>query len=315
MDARVAAIAPRGVIRIARMTPDWIAVDWGTSNLRVWAMGPDGPMAQVQSDDGMGRLARDGFEPALLALIGPWLGAGVVPVMACGMVGSRQGWHEAPYRTVPCTPMDTAFAVTVRTHDPRISLRIAPGLKQTTPADVMRGEETQIAGAMALGAADGVICLPGTHSKWVQISAGEVVSFQTCMTGELFALLSEHSVLRHGMQGDGFDLPGFDTALSDAISRPEKIAARLFSLRAEGLIGNLPAPVARARLSGLLIGIELAATRPYWLGQAVTLVGADAISGLYARALAAQGLTARLLPATDCTLAGLTQTMTPEVTR
>ncbi|MGL6210776.1 MAG: 2-dehydro-3-deoxygalactonokinase, partial [Paracoccaceae bacterium] len=153
------------------------------------------------------------------------------------------------------------------------------------------------------------------HSKWAQVSAGEVVSFQTYMTGELFALLSEQSVLRHGMAGDGFDDEAFDTALSDAVSRPEKIAARLFSLRAEGLVAGLTPQAARARLSGLLIGIELAAARPYWLGQAVTLIGATTISTLYARALATQGLTARLLPATDCTLAGLTQAMTLEATR
>jgi 2-dehydro-3-deoxygalactonokinase len=238
-----------------------------------------------------------------------------MPVMACGMVGSRQGWCEAPYRAVPCPPLDAAFAVSVAVDDPRISLRIAPGLKQMTPADVMRGEETQIAGALALGAADGVICLPGTHSKWVQISAGEVVSFQTLMTGELFALLSEQSVLRHGMTGDGFDETAFDAALSDALSRPDRIAARLFSLRAEGLISGLTPAAARGRLSGLLIGIELAATKPYWLGQDVTLIGAAAISALYARALNAQGLAARVLPATECTLAGLTQAMSMELTR
>ena len=117
------------------------------------------------------------------------------------------------------------------------------------------------------------------------------------------------------MQGDGLDEAAFDTALSDALSRPEKIAARLFSLRAEGLIGNLTSAQARGRLSGLLIGIELAATRAYWLGQAVTLIGAPVIAGLYARALASQGLRAHVLPATDCTLAGLTQAMTMETQR
>jgi len=297
------------------MTPDWIAVDWGTSNLRVWAMGAQGVLAQAQSDDGMGRLSPDRFEPALLALIDPWLGAGVTPVIACGMVGSRQGWHEAPYRAVPCRPLDAVRSDPVPVRDARLRLRIVPGLKQTTPADVMRGEETQIAGALVLGAADGVICLPGTHSKWAEVSAGEVVSFQTCMTGELFALLSDHSVLRHGMQGDGFDDAAFDTALSDALSRPERIAARLFALRAEGLLDGLPPAAARARLSGLLIGIELASARPYWLGQAVTLVGAEPISTLYARALAAQGVFARRLSATDCTLAGLAQSLSVETTR
>lgn len=297
------------------MKPDWIAVDWGTSNLRVWAMGPQGPLAEAQSDAGMGRLAREDFEPALLALIEPWLGPDAMPVMACGMVGSRQGWFEAPYRAVPCPPLAARATMPLPVRDARLRLRIVPGLKQAALPDVMRGEETQIAGALALGAADGVICLPGTHSKWADVSAGEVVSFQTFMTGELFALLSEQSVLRHGMQGAGFDDAAFDAALSDAVSRPEKIAARLFALRAEGLIADLAAPAARARLSGLLIGIELAAARPYWLGRAVTLVGATGISALYARALAAQGLTARSIPATDCTLAGLSQAMSLEATR
>lgn len=288
------------------MTPDWIAVDWGTSNLRVWAMGADGIRAQAASDDGMGRLTRDQFEPALLSLIAPWLGGALVPVIVCGMAGSRQGWFEAPYRTVPCTPLDRAGLVRVPVQDARIAVYIAPGLKQTKPADVMRGEETQIAGALALHPAfDGVMCLPGTHSKWAQISAGEVVSFQTFLTGEMFALLSEQSVLRHGMQGKGWDDSAFDAGLSDALSRPDRIGAQLFNLRAEGLIADLSAARARARLSGLLIGVELAAAKPYWLGQPVTLIGADVLCQSYARALRTQGVEARTLPATECTLAGL----------
>lgn len=286
--------------------PDWIAVDWGTSNLRVWAMSRDAILAEASSDDGMGRLQSSEFEAALLRLIAPWLGDCPTPVIACGMVGSRQGWHEAPYRTVPCTPVDPAGLVSVPTNDPRIQVRIAPGLKQLSPADVMRGEETQIAGALALSPNfDGILCLPGTHSKWAHVSAGEVVSFQTVMTGEFFALLSEQSVLRHGMQGGGWDDASFDQGLSDALSRPERIAARLFSLRAEGLIAGLDAAHARARLSGLLIGIELAASKPYWLGQSVSLIGAEKLSQAYARALATQGVTARILPGSACTLAGL----------
>ncbi|RYH94878.1 MAG: 2-dehydro-3-deoxygalactonokinase, partial [Acetobacteraceae bacterium] len=177
------------------LTPAWIAVDWGTSNLRAWAVSADGDvLAETSSEEGMGKLTRDGFEPALLRLIGPWLERRP-PIVACGMVGSRQGWCEAAYRTVPCTPLDRTALVTAPVQDPRLNVAIAPGLKQLAPADVMRGEETQIAGALRLMPGyDGVMCLPGTHSKWVHISAGEVVSFQTFMTGEMFALLSEQSV-------------------------------------------------------------------------------------------------------------------------
>lgn len=294
--------------------PDWIAVDWGTSNLRAYAMahtaqGQAVVLASAESGDGMAGLARSAFEPALLALVAPWLPAGrarAMPIIACGMVGSRQGWHEAPYRTVPCTPLDAGTMVRVPAHDPRIEVWIAPGLKQTSAADVMRGEETQIAGALALHPNfDGVICLPGTHSKWCRISAGEVVGFQTYLTGEMFALLSHHSVLRHGMQGDSWDDASFDDGLITGISQPGQMLAQLFRLRAEGLIAGLPAGAARARLSGLLIGSELAATTAWWQGQPILLIGTDHVAALYARALAQQGAQAQVLPAADCTIKGL----------
>ena len=283
---------------------NWIAVDWGTSNLRAWAMGADGPVAHGESPKGMGKLAPQEFEAALLELIEPWL-SGPTLVLACGMVGARQGWREATYRAVPCTPTDAHGLTRVTTTDPRLDVRIAPGLSQSRPADVMRGEETQLAGALALHPGfDGVFCLPGTHSKWAQVSAGEVTSFQTFMTGELFALLSTQSVLRHSM-AEGWDDAAFDEGLSEALSRPDRIAAKLFSLRAEGLLHALPGASARARLSGLLIGIELAGAKPYWLGQPVKLIGAETLSASYARALSPQGLKAETLDATACTLAGL----------
>jgi 2-dehydro-3-deoxygalactonokinase len=292
------------------MTVEWIAVDWGTTNLRAFAMQGATVVAQAVSDEGMARLDRDGFEPALLRLIAPWLTEGrVTDVVACGMVGSRQGWHEAPYRAVPCVPLDPATLVAAPTRDARIRVRLVPGLKQAQPADVMRGEETQIAGALSLlPGFDGVICLPGTHSKWVHLSAGEVVSFQTYMTGEMFALLSQASVLRHGMQGDGWDDAAFDAGVADALARPERIGAKLFGIRAEGLIAGLTAAAARARLSGLLIGMELAAARPYWLGQAVVIVGSEGISASYGRALKGLGVEARLVTGGDAVLAGLAVT-------
>lgn len=288
------------------MRADWIAVDWGTTHLRAFAMGPEGLRAEAMSEDGMGRLTPADFESALIRLIEPWLGPGVTPVLACGMVGSRQGWHEAPYRSVPCAPLELGQMVPVPVRDPRIRVEIAPGLKQMRPADVMRGEETQIAGALALYPGfDGAMCLPGTHSKWVQISAGEVVSFQTFLTGEMFAMFSTQSVLRHGMAGTGWDEAAFDAGVAEGMARPERLAASLFRLRAEGLIADLGADAARARLSGLLIGAELAASRAYWLGVRVVLVGSVTLTGLYARALAAQAVTAETLAAKDCTIAGL----------
>ncbi len=284
----------------------WIAVDWGTSHLRAWMMDARGRvLGHRDSADGMGGLDPEGFEPALRALIGDML---PLPVLACGMVGSRQGWAEAPYSAVPCVPPSATEAVQVPATD--LDVRILPGVKQDKPADVMRGEETQIAGFIALNPGfDGVVALPGTHTKWVQISAGEIVSFRTAMTGEMFALLSSQSVLRHSV-GDGWDEAAFEAGVGQMLSRPEALAASLFSLRAESLLDGLGGASARARLSGLLIGAELAAMRPYWLGQQVALVGAQALSNAYATALKAQGVPTLMAGAEEMTLAGLTAAYT-----
>lgn len=286
---------------------DWIAADWGTTHVRVWALDAAGRvLARAAGDRGMGRLTGADYEPALLDMVGGWLDARPVPVLVCGMAGSRQGWAEAPYAAVPCAPLAAGRTVRPSVADGRLQVHILPGLQQDSPADVMRGEETQIAGFLADHPGfDGVLCLPGTHSKWVRVSAGEVVSFQTAMTGELFALLSGQSVLRHGMAGGGWDEAAFAEGLDQAISRPERLAARLFAIRAEGLLHGLTAERARARLSGLLIGAELAGARPYWLGQEVAIIGAAGIGGVYRRALAGQGAEAALVEGEAMVLAGL----------
>ncbi len=292
------------------MSPEWIAVDWGTSNLRVWAMQGDQVLAEAVSDDGMGRLAQDAFEPALLRLIAPWLATASAKaplrVIACGMVGSRQGWQEVPYRTVPCTALEAGVLSPLPTLDPRIALSIAPGLRQMGAYDVMRGEETQIAGAVALlPAFDGVFCLPGTHSKWVGMAGAQVTGFHSFMTGEVFALLSTQSVLRHGMVDAGWDEAAFDAGVAQAFSGDCGGFAALFGLRAEGLLAGLSAQAARARLSGLLIGTELRAARTFWQGRRVGLIGSPKLANLYARALTQQGAQTLSLDATDCTIAGL----------
>jgi 2-dehydro-3-deoxygalactonokinase len=285
------------------ITPDWIALDWGTSNLRGWAMQGAQVLDTAQSDQGMGTLDRDGFASALDALVAHWRVSKDTPIIACGMVGSRQGWAEAPYRAVPCAPLSVEMTAVASTRN----VHIIPGLRQVTPADVMRGEETQIAGFLALNDGwDGVICLPGTHTKWVQVSAGEVISFQTYMTGEMFALLSGSSVLRHSVQGDGWDSQAFDNAVEEALTKPEKLAARLFSIRADDLLDGTPADTSRARLSGLLIGAELAASKPYWLGTNIAILGAEATAKHYTRALQTQGASATLADTARMTLAGLT---------
>jgi 2-dehydro-3-deoxygalactonokinase len=256
----------------------------------------------------MGSLAPSGFEPALLDLLGDAMPrTGRLTVICCGMAGSRQGWAEARYVSVPCKPPSAELATRAPTSDPRLDVHLLPGLRQDSPADVMRGEETQIAGLLAAEPGfDGIVCLPGTHTKWAHLSAGEVVSFRTFMTGELFALLRGQSVLRHAMAGDGWDAEAFRAAVEDALSRPANLAASLFEIRANSLLTGLSADAAQARLSGLLIGMELAAARPFWLGQDVRLVGEAGIAGAYAAALGAQGVPLRMLDADEMTRRGLT---------
>ncbi|WP_224816124.1 2-dehydro-3-deoxygalactonokinase [Hasllibacter sp. MH4015] len=284
---------------------DWIAVDWGTTHLRAWAMVGAEAKAEVSSADGMGKLPRDGFEPALLRLVEPWLGAGRMRVVACGMVGARQGWVEAPYVAVPARPTDLS-PIVAPSADPRLHVSVVPGLSQAKPADVMRGEETQIAGFLAQNPKfDGVLVLPGTHSKWVRISAEEVVSFQTAMTGELFQLLAEESVLRHSVSASGQNDDAFVQAVSDTISQPEKVSQWLFGLRAQNVLDGQDGTTARAKLSGYLIGSELAAARPYWLGQAVAIAGTPTLTRLYADALKTQGVTPDVHDAAPLTRAGL----------
>jgi 2-dehydro-3-deoxygalactonokinase len=286
---------------------DFVAVDWGTSRLRAWAMGENGSvLAHAASDEGMAVLERDSYEPVLLRLIGSWLPLGpVTPVIACGMVGARQGWIEAPYIEIPSAAIVSRRMAVAPTRDPRIAVHVIPGLCQRSPADVMRGEETQIAGFLE-GHPDfaGVICMPGTHSKWVRIRDGVVTGFRTLMTGELFGLLAEHSILRHGI-GPGWNSDEFTAALTSACAEPANLVGQLFSIRAEGLLADLDPGAARARLSGLLIGSELAAARAFLEVGDVAVIGASELADLYVSALAAGGHAARAVDVGASTRAGL----------
>ncbi|TPE51372.1 2-dehydro-3-deoxygalactonokinase [Amaricoccus solimangrovi] len=287
---------------------DWIAVYWGPTHMRAWAVGPEGRvLAEVESEAGTLSLTPDRFEPALLDCVLDWLDlTRVTDVFVCGMAGARQGWAETPYVTVPAPPRGGLPLVEPAVADDGISVHILPGMRQDDPPDVMRGEETLMAGLIAREPDfDGVVCLPGTHTKWVHISAGEVVSFATFMTGEVFGLLSTSSVLHYTMDEGGWSEPDFDAAVEESLSFPEQVARKLFGIRAEALLRGLSAAASRARLSGLLVGLEIAASKPYWLGRDIVLVGESPLAGAYARALGLSGLTPRRDDPTDLVIAGL----------
>lgn len=287
----------------------WIAVDWGTSNLRVWGLNADDQVvAEASSDQGMAKLDRSSFEPALLVLIGAWLPPGqLTPVIACGMVGARQGWVEVPYRQVPCKPVCLDMVGQPDTRDPRLRVLVLAGIKQIEPTpDVMRGEETQIAGVLSDDPQfSGVLCLPGTHTKWVRIDAGDIVSFRTFMTGELFDLLAVHSVLRHSLDEMGSDKIEFAASVDAMVAGASELASKLFSIRTQSLVSGLDPGKARARLSGVLIGAELAAANDFWLDRNLTIVGNGPQSDLYVEGLRKLGQSPRVIDASRVTLTGM----------
>lgn len=291
----------------------WIAADWGTSNLRVRALDAVGRvLAEAASDDGMGNLAPEGFEPALLRLVDPWLGPGITPVLAAGMVGARQGWIEAPYRAVPCPPLAPGLLTRAPARTPRIAVYIAPGLSQTRPADVMRGEETQIAGAVGgLGKGRHVLCMPGTHSKWAEIADGSVARFTSWMTGEVFGVFAAHSILVHsvGAEAGNVDpaVPAFGEGVATGLAEPDRVTSLIFGIRAASLLEGLGHRDAAARLSGLLIGAEIAAARACYLesGTPVVLVASGGLKTAYGKALAQAGLAVRAVDADEAVRAGL----------
>ena len=288
----------------------WIAVDWGTTHLRAYAMSEvNVVLADAQSTDGMAALQAGEFETALIALISEWLpNSGRILVLACGMVGARQGWVEATYRTVPCSLSSGLDLTRVTTQDDRLEVRILPGICQTNPADVMRGEETQIAGLLA-EQGDGIttVCLPGTHSKWASLNKGYIQSFSTFMTGELFALLSTQSILCHSVTTDDWDEHAFLLAVSESVEQPDMLLSSSFRIRAQSLLGETAEATARARLSGLLIGSELAGAKDYWSQQSVALIGDTALSALYEKALDALDVETQIYDPKDMTVAGLRQ--------
>ncbi|MFC3284662.1 2-dehydro-3-deoxygalactonokinase [Litchfieldella rifensis] len=312
---------------VSRERLGWIAVDWGSSNLRAWAMSDAGEvLAQGGSDQGMLALKPEHYEAALLGAVSDWLPeSGVVDVVVCGMAGARQGWREAAYREVP-TRLEALLdgAVMPDVEDSRLRVCLLPGLCQQRDAsgrefDVMRGEETQLAGLVALDMGfTGWACLPGTHAKWAYLFQGELARFQTFLTGELYRLLAARSVLHHSLGEDDLDdtscREAFVTAVGESVAQPARFSQRLFGIRASDLLdANLPrgdarAAILAARLSGLAIGLELAAIGVELPpGEPVSLVGAEALCRRYALALETLEIQSRIIDSERAVLAGLGQ--------
>lgn len=290
---------------------EWVAVDWGTSNLRAWGIGSAGEITFARSSpDGMGRLTREQYPSVLTGLLSEVRES--VDVLICGMAGARQGWLEAPYLDAPAD-LGTLARGAVRPDMPgaQFAASILPGVcqREVGAEDVMRGEETQLLGLSALiPGFSGLVIMPGTHSKWALLDGTTLSRFSSAMTGELFELLRVHSVLRHSLggelEGEERDI-GFDAGLALGLDKPERLTATLFKVRAGALLSGRSPAWCAGFLSGLLIGAEIGGQRN-WIGSAeIPLIGSVGLCSLYQGALARLGAKSRIVDATDATLAGL----------
>jgi 2-dehydro-3-deoxygalactonokinase len=294
----------------------FIAGDWGTSRLRLYLCDTAGNV--LARAEGEGAAVAD-CAGRFAAAVAPWDKAhGMLPAVLSGMVGSTIGWREVPYLKCPGRPGGIAGAA-LRFEAYGRAIAILPGLSctgKTGAPDVMRGEETQILGALRLNSelAKGrhVVCMPGTHTKWVVVEQGAIIHFQTALSGELFEVLRRHSVLaRDGanLQETSVDAasPGFALGLDFARQNPQTdLLHLLFSARSRVVTGQMPKGDAASYLSGLVLGKDVAtAAALFDLDGAVPLICAPSLAALYARALAAYDVKTVMIDGDRAALAGL----------
>lgn len=288
-----------------------IALDWGTTSLRAFRLDAAGAILERrEGGPGIMRVGDGAFAAALEAFAGDWLRAHPrARLVASGMIGSQQGWREAPY--CPCPASLAALAahtVSVPLSDGR-TLTILPGVCHVDPVtgvpDVMRGEETQIIGALPAGGAQ-VAVLPGTHSKWAWVEDGSIVSFASFMTGEVYAALTGHTILGRLMQADAApDDAAFARGVAYGLEAPAALLSRIFSARTLGLFGQLDATQLPSYLSGLLIGCEIGGALAMRARTShVHLLGSAQLVGRYAQACALAGVATATGPA-DCAATGM----------
>lgn len=286
-----------------------LGIDWGTSNRRAYLLDERGNLVRQHSDDAGILHVAGNFEVSLKDLLGLLQLEGANVVMS-GMVGSRNGWQEVPYLSVDASlPQLPEVLAEVSTTLPNVRCRITPGYRYLDAhgvPDVMRGEETQVFGALMLGAPSGWFLLPGTHSKWVRVDGGKIVELLTFMTGEFFALLSQHGTLAKVMKEHQSIPSAFETGL--AAARHGQFTHMAFCARALVVTNMMPAEHTASYLSGLLIGAEVHDILRRTGGQVwspVQIIGSPSLAARYVNALKMLGVPARLWQPDDVYVAAL----------
>ena len=291
--------------------PAYVAVDWGTSSFRLWLVDRAGQVvAARRSDEGMLAAAKVGFAGVLQSHLAAVEAPAGLPVLICGMAGAKTGWVEAGYVDTPA-PLAAVLKQAARVPGEARDIRILPGIAQrdASAPDVMRGEETQLLGALGLDAAgEALVCMPGTHSKWVRVNDGTVAHFSTFMTGELFSVVSRETILSLAVAGadDAEDVASFKAAVKAAYDAPAFAANLLFTARSRQLLfGGTPA-AARETLSGTLIGAELAAGLSGAVPKAgITLIASGRLAALYRHAFDALSIAVQPIDADEAVRRGL----------
>lgn len=267
--------------------PALIACDWGTTNFRMFLFGTDGEIiARHAANIGLKNLGVLSFEQALASVMKDDFDRPDLPILLSGMVGSRQGWAEAPYVACPAGLKEIVAGLVAAPSD-KLKVKIVPGLSSqnadTGIHNVMRGEETQIYGC-AGAKGEGVFLLPGTHSKWAKLEAGVITGFSSYMTGEMFSLLKSHSILGDLMADDIDDVEAFRLGVDRAMN-DKSFLSLIFSVRTEGLFGQIAPQSLSSYMSGLLIGSEVRVEILRHGVRPVGIVGDGTLSKLYKRAL------------------------------
>ena len=268
-----------------------IGVDWGTTSFRAFRIARDGTIRDRRTAlRGLLNVPDNRFADTLREEVGPWLAAGEDHVLLSGMIGSRQGWMEAPYLPCPAGAAEVGAGLMAIEFDWG-QVKVVPGLSATDEAgvaEVMRGEETQVFGVLEMMGGSGLACLPGTHSKWVRVEGGRIVGFTTHMTGEAFGALRGHTILGRMMREGPADGAPFDAGVKRS-GDPGGLLHHIFGARAEVLAGRLAETDAAAYLSGILIGHEVCSALAGREGVVVHAIGAPELTDLYARAISAHG--------------------------
>ncbi len=291
-------------------------VDWGTSSFRLWLVDEHGNTTHsTHSSEGMVAARSSGFDNILEKHISDGQGSSGMPAVICGMAGAKTGWHQARYLALPAD-FEVIANAAVKVPDLNRDVFILPGIakRKADAPDVMRGEETLVVGALAnRPKSNAWCCLPGTHSKWVSVANGRIIDFRTYMTGDLFKALSNHTILSQtsaGAGGASASIPleqrgEFAQSVLAASSNPDQATALLFSIRAHGLLSNEDALQASARLSGTLIGLELAGMCSSLGKEPVLLISEGSIGACYQRAFEVTGTQYELIDAQMAVKTGL----------